>query len=297
MINYNPKDWFVFIFRFPKVDTFRKLLPLMIAISFYTGIIAYLEMDYLKLSENSHAKNVTIMHNLLGFVLSLLLVFRTNTAYDRWWEGRKLWGSLTNNSRNLALKLSPMLTLEEDRVFFKNIIPSFAKVLKDHLRSEKRRIELFDPVVKKSKKPVVEIDEAKHIPNQIAQLMFEKVHHLLKDGKITGEQLLFLNNELLSFTDICGACERIRNTPIPYSYSMFIKKFIFFYIMSLPVGFVFNLGYYAIPVVTFIFYVLASLELIAEEIEEPFGRDGNDLPLDKMARNIEKHVGEILDME
>lgn len=295
MINYNPKDWFVFIFRFPKVDTFRKLLPLTIGICIYSFIIAYIEMEVLKLDDDSHAKNVTILHNLLGFVLSLLLVFRTNTAYDRWWEGRKLWGSLTNNSRNLALKLSPMLKDEEDRAFFKNIIPSYAQVLKDHLRSEKRRVELFDPEVKKSQKPVVEINETQHIPNQMAQLMFEKIHFLLTEGKITGEQMLFLNNELLAFTDICGACERIRNTPIPYSYSMFIKKFIFFYIMTLPIGFVFTLSYYCIPVVAFIFYVLASLELIAEEIEEPFGRDGNDLPLDKMARNIGKHVGEILE--
>ena len=295
MINYNPKDWFIFIFRFPKEDTFRKLIPLMIAISIYTFLIAYVEMSVLKLEQDSNARNVTLLHNLLGFVLSLLLVFRTNTAYDRWWEGRKLWGSLTNNSRNLALKLSPMLIVEEDRAFFKNIISSYADVLKAHLRSEKRRIELFDPVVKKSKKPTIEIDETKHIPNQIARLMFEKVHFLLQEGKITGEQLLFLNNELLAFTDICGACERIRNTPIPFSYSMFIKKFIFFYVMTLPIGFVFSLGYYAIPVVTFIFYVLASLELIAEEIEEPFGKDGNDLPLDKMAHNIEKHVAEILE--
>lgn len=295
MINYNPKDWFVFIFRFPKVDTFRKLFPLMIGIALYAFIIAYIEMEILKLDDDSHAKNVTVLHNLLGFVLSLLLVFRTNTAYDRWWEGRKLWGSLTNNSRNLALKLSPILKEEEDRAFFKNIIPSYAQVLKEHLRSERRRVELFDEDVKKSKKPLVEIDETKHIPNQVAQLMFEKVDFLLKEGKITGDQLLFLNNELLAFTDICGACERIRNTPIPYSYSMFLKKFIFFFIMTLPIGFVFTLSYYCIPVVTFIFYVLASLELIAEEIEEPFGKDGNDLPLDKMTQNIKKHIGEILD--
>ena len=95
MINYNPKDWFIFIFRFPKEDTFRKLIPLMIAISIYTFLIAYVEMSVLKLEQDSNARNVTLLHNLLGFVLSLLLVFRTNTAYDRWWEGRKLWGSLT----------------------------------------------------------------------------------------------------------------------------------------------------------------------------------------------------------
>ena len=115
MIQYNPKDWITFIFRFHKSDTFRQLLPMMIFIGLYTYVVGYLEMEYWKLSENSFVKNITIMHNLLGFVISLLLVFRTNTAYDRWWEGRKLWGELVNNSRNLALKLSVMLKDEHDR--------------------------------------------------------------------------------------------------------------------------------------------------------------------------------------
>ena len=98
----------------------------------------------------------------------------------------------------------------------------------------------------------------------------------------------------MSFLDICGGCERIKNTPIPYSYSVFIKKFIFLYVLTLPIGLVFNLGYLVIPVVVFIFYVLGSLELIAEEIEEPFGFDANDLPMERMCENIKRNVEEIL---
>ena len=95
-------------------------------------------------------------------------------------------------------------------------------------------------------------------------------------------------------TDVCGACERIKNTPIPYSYSAFLKKFIFFYVITLPLGYVFNLSYWVIPVVVFVFYVLASLEIIAEEIEDPFGKDTNDLPMQRMTDNIRKNVAEIL---
>jgi putative membrane protein len=124
--------------------------------------------------------------------------------------------------------------------------------------------------------------------------MISRVNKLYKEGTITGDQLITLNGELSSFTDICGACERIKNTPIPYSYSSFIKKFIVVYVLTLPLGYVFNLGYYVAPIVTFVFYVLASLELVAEEIEDPFGTDANDLPMDKMAANIKKHVGEII---
>lgn len=103
MVQYNPKDWITFIFKFHKSDTFRQLLPMMFLIGIYSGAICYFEIHYFKLGETSHVKNISIMHTTVGFVLSLLLAYRTNTAYDRWWEGRKLWGSLVNNSRNLAL--------------------------------------------------------------------------------------------------------------------------------------------------------------------------------------------------
>jgi len=294
MINNNPKEWFTIIFNFNEADTFRKLLPLIIGISIYSWIIAFLVIDFLKLSDNSYIKNIPVMHTLLGFVLSMLLVFRTNTAYDRWWEGRKLWGSLVNNSRNLAIKLSVILSEDEkeQRKFFRKIIPAYAYALRNHLRAETTRIELFEA---DKKHPIFKnIDAKKHIPNQIALLMFKHINLLYTEQKITGDQLIILNAELQSFTDICGACERIKNTPIPFSYSVFIKKFIFFYVVTLPFGFVFTLGYFAIPVVAFIFYVLASLETIAEEIEDPFGNDANDLPTDKIALNIHKHIEELI---
>lgn len=292
MIQYNPKDWLSFIFRFHKSDTFLKLLPMILLVGAYAGIIAFFEIEYWRWTEGNKVKNIVVMHSLLGFVISLLLVFRTNTAYDRWWEGRKLWGALVNNSRNLALKLSAMLPKSDntDRLFFKTAIPQYALALKNHLRSEHTRLELDE----KTHPELAELDHEKHLPNQLAALLFKKVNSLYESKKITGDQLIILNSELQSFTDICGACERIKNTPIPFSYSTFIKKFIFFYVMTLPWGYVFSLGYLVIPVVAFIFYVLASLELIAEEIEDPFGTDNNDLPMDKIAANIQKHVGELL---
>ena len=287
MISYNTKEWFTFIFRFHKADTFRTLFPTMIAIGIYAGVIGYLEVEYWSLAENSYVKNITIMHGMLGFVISLLLVFRTNTAYDRWWEGRKLWGSLVNNSRNLAIKLTAILEEESDKAFFRKTIPTYANVLHKHLKNEDTAKQLFEDLD-------LEIDHHKHKPNQVAKLLFQKVNELYVAKKITGDQLIILNAEIQSYTEICGACERIKNTPIPYSYSAFIKKFIFFYVMTLPFGYSFSLGYYTAPVVVFIFYVLASLELIAEEIEDPFGSDVNDLPTKKIAENIKKHIEEIL---
>lgn len=292
MVSYNPKEWFSVIFRFHKADTFRQLLWLIAAICAYAWLVAFLEDSVFRIPETSHLRNISLLHGLLGFVISLLLVFRTNTAYDRWWEGRKLWGALVNNSRNLAIKLSAILGREDEknRRFFRNIIPGYAAALRDHLRDDITRIELFDNDAELANR----IDHQKHVPNQLAGLMLAKVMDLHRAGLITGDQLIILNAELQSFTEICGACERIKNTPIPFSYTVFIKKFIFFYVVSLPLGYVFSMGYLVVPVTGFVFYVLASLELIAEEIEDPFGKDANDLPTTKIAHNIQVHIHELL---
>lgn len=287
MISYNTKDWFTYIFRFHKGDTFRRLLPVMFGIGLYTGIIGYIEVENLQISQKSYISNITIMHGMLGFVISLLLVFRTNTAYDRWWEGRKLWGNLVNSSRNLAIKLAVILEDEKDHSFFRKTIPLYAFILHQHLNNVETSQQLFENLD-------LEINHHKHKPNQIAKMMFQRVNDLYLAKKISSDQLIIINPEIQSFMDICGACERIKNTPIPYSYSAFFKKFIFFYVMTLPFGYSVNLGYYVAPVVVFIFYVLASLELIAEEIEDPFGDDDNDLPTEKLAEKIKQNVEELI---
>jgi putative membrane protein len=135
MVNYNPKEWFTFIFRFHKSDTVRKLLPMIVSISVYSAIVAWIEVDYLRLSSDNKLKNLSIMHSLLTFVISTLLVFRTNSAYERWWEGRKLWGSLVNSSRNFAMKIDAILppSLTTERQFYKTMIGNFPFVLKNHL--------------------------------------------------------------------------------------------------------------------------------------------------------------------
>lgn len=288
MIAYNPKEWFMFIFRFHKSDTLRKLLPLLILIGFFTAGIVYAEINYLKLSPNSNLKNVLILHTLLSFVISTLLVFRTNTAYERWWEGRKLWGSLVNSSRNLSLKLSSYLSQDdkEERIFFAQHIMLFSKSLAAHLGSEKVRMEL-DQLTN------VNLQDS-HLPMTISSAIMHRVETLRKNNKISDTQYWMLNAELTNMMDVCGACERIKNTPIPLSYNVFIKKFIFFYVMMLPFSLAFSVGYYSVLIVCFVLYVLASLELIAEEIEDPFGDDENDLPTQRLSNVIGKSTENIL---
>lgn len=292
MIVYNPKDWSKTISYLFNSKIFRRLLPYLIISVFVSWALAYYELEYLKLSDKSWMRNITTVHNLLGFVLSLILVFRTNTAYDRWWEARKQWGALTNSSRILAIKLNAFLSPSDkvNRSFYKKSIPLFADTLYTYLRSDYTKF-----MLDQNEHPELDdLDDKKHGPNQVAALIYKKTNILYAEGKITGDQFIILNKELTSLTEITGACERIKNTPIPLGYSSFIKTFIVLYTATLPIGLVFSMGYFVVAAVPFIFYVLATLEMIGESIEDPFGVDSDDLPIDKIASNIKKHTNEVL---
>ncbi len=292
MINYNPKEWFGFIFRFHKADTFRTLFPLIILVGIYTAVIAYFELHYFDLAKDAAIRNVSVLHTLLGFALSMLLVFRTNTAYDRWWEGRRLWGGLTNTSRSLAMKLDALLPKDdiENRRFFAVMIGNVSFSLKNHLRDKF----IADEWQQVAEMPTERAATVKHLPVMSANLLLKRLVALKNQGVINDSHLIFLDSEIRNFSDTIGACERIKNTPIPFSYSAFLKKFIFLYVMTLPFGYAFVLNWLVVVVVMLIFYALASLELIAEEIENPFGTDPNDLPLAKMSDGIRNSVWQIL---
>ncbi len=288
MITYNPKDWWKLIFAFHKSDTFRMLLPGMLALAVFTAGIAYLELDHLHLT----FKNSMAAHSIIGFVLSFLLVFRTNSAYDRWWEGRKLWGSFVNNSRNLAMKLNALLPKERTdlREMFRILIGNYVTAAHQHLLHgvDFKTLENYGKFDEKYYR------QFNHIPNGIAKTVYEEIIKLNRNGIFTKEDILFLNAEIQSFTDNIGACERIKNTPIPYSYSIFLKKIIFVYVLTMPFGFAMEFGYWAALVVPFVFYAFASIELIGEEIENPFGDDANDLPTDEIAERIKGNLKELL---
>ncbi len=291
MITYDSRNW-VAALALHRSDTFRKLLPMLVLVAVFTWAVGYIETEYLRLSRQDFVSNLPVMHSLMGFAISMLLVFRTNTAYERWWEARKLWGQLVNVSRNVAIKMATILPADDrpGRADFARLLGGFARTLQAHLRSEKTRLALDAA----EHPELAGLDPAAHRPARIAALLHARVHRAYRDGVVSGDELIGLAADLSVFMDICGACERIKNTPIPYSYSSFLKKFIVIYSLTLPFGFVFSLGYIAIPVVVFIFYVLASLELIAEEIEEPFGMDANDLPLDRLAAMIAANAEELL---
>jgi len=287
MINYNPKSWIGMIFHLTKSDTIQILWKELLFIFLFTLGVAYLETHYFPTAIT--LEKLFSVYQILGFVISLLLVFRTNTAYDRWWEGRRKWGELVNDSRNLAVKIAALELDDETNAFFARHITNFPKIAKEHLRKG-----TDFTILNLTKEEQEFLEKVDHIPSGVVELIYLKFNELKKAGKFSEEDILRLDRNLNGFLDCVGACERIKNTPIPYSYSMFFKKFIFIYVTTLPLAFVINFGYFSALIATFIFYVFVSIEVLAEEIEDPFGTDDNDLPTDQMAERIEGIVSTIL---
>lgn len=288
MVNYNPKSWLSMIFHLTKSDTIQILWKELVFIFSFSLFLAFLNLTFFP--HLVILEKLFSVYQILGFVISLLLVFRTNTAYDRWWEGRRKWGELVNDSRNLAVKLSALELPQASKLFFARMIGNFPKATKEHLRNGVD-IELLELTLEER----TFLEQSEHIPAAIVELMYRELHQLKKEGAISGEDSLRLDKNLNGFIDVVGACERIKNTPIPYSYSMFFKKFIFVYVVTLPLAFVTNFGYFSAIITTFIFYVMVSLEVLAEEIEDPFGVDDNDLPTDQISERIDGIVKGILE--
>ena len=240
MIQYNPKSWFSLIFDVYSRYVIRALFPLILFAGVLTAVLCFLFIDVLELV----IEDTKAFHSILGVILGLFLVLRTNTAYDRWWEGRKLWGQLVNDTRQLAIKIASFVPEEEteDRQFFKKMIPNITFAMKHHLRDSilLGELDFFDDTTKQR------IIDSKHRPNIINKLIMERVVGLNKRKVLNSEHLFIIDKEIKGFTDIIGACERIKSTPIPYSYSMFIKKFLFIYCITLPMAFIGEFGYWSI---------------------------------------------------
>lgn len=227
------------------------------------------------------------LHAVLSLVLGSLLVFRTNTSYNRWWEARTLWGGLVNASRNLAAKLGQMVTLPRaDLSEAEHDIIAFCHALKDHLRGEgqSKRRRGFEG----------EILLASHLPAHLISRRYAALKLWKNAGYIDGDELRVIDVELSKFLDICGGCERIRNTRVVRSYRIFARHSVLFFLLTLPWALVHDFGWWTIPISVIAAYFMLGLEIVAEHVEEPFGYDEDDLDLDRICEAIELSVHEII---
>lgn len=269
MISYDSKNWLRILREVPRSRVFRTLALDVLAAGIYAWLVVYLETEVI----GSLLPLGPSFLSILGIILGLLLVFRTNTAYDRWWEGRKLWGQLVNVSRGLSRQLDAMLgaSRTDVRETYAHMLSAFPASLAMHLR------ELGS---------VTGADA----PSAILSRLHRAVHRDLVDGHLATDARILLAPLLQQFDDVLGACERIRKTPIPYGYSSYVKQFVLLYAIIMPFGLARDFGYGAVIASMLTFFATMGLELLAEEVEEPFGADRNDLPLEDVTATIVNDV-------
>ncbi len=259
----------------------RRLRWIILAMALYSTAVAFYDDIVLK-------DVVTIkpnLHALLGTGLGILLVFRTNTAYDRWWEGRKAWAQLLADTRNLTFKIRALAKVSPDEAHqFGRLLIGFARALKEHLREG----------VSEGQVSVIRYKPGTHVPSLLAAQIRARVGEWRRDGKIDNTEDILLDVHTRALIEVCGTCERIRRSPLGPSYRAFIVQSLFLYLATLPWGLIEDFNFWTIPLATAICYLLVSLECIAEEVQEPFGRHEDDILLDDLCQSIEASVKELL---
>jgi putative membrane protein len=288
MIKYDPKSWSMLLM--VKGTLLKKMLPGMVIIASVSVFLCYLHMK--------EKIPFLVMGNALpgymGAAIGLLLVFRNNTAYDKWWEARKEVGNLVNISRNIAITLNGFLPKENPEKYkIANLLTSFAFIMKGHLRNnidmrEAQNLEKEDYDI---------IEKAHHKPTAITNVITSKIEKLWENKYISDMQQYMLVNQITVMVDVVGRCERIKNTPIPIAYAFLLKFFIVLYVMVLPFGLIDELQWWSVLLSLILYYIMMSIVMTAEEIEDPFGKDLNDLPMEEIANGIKKNVMEIIKYE
>lgn len=281
-------NWFRDIINSFRSRTLVLLFKRVLFVGAFTTVSVYCCINFLD-EDDMFSQGV---FTIIGVALSILMVFRTNTAYDRWWEGRKQWGELVNHSRSMALLINAKLPKhdEDNRRYFARNITNYAFALSGHLRGIFKKDLLYD--VGDNDEKQLEIHQ--HAPNYIAKKLYARTVRLLEQGHLSEFVELKMLDHLAGFNTITGACERIKNTPIPFSYRTYLKIFIMIYILFLPLAYAHSLGYYTIGLTVIEFFVLIGLEMMAEEIEDPFENNSNDLPTYTLSMTIKNNIYEIL---
>lgn len=262
--------------------TLLQVSSLAIVVGLYSTLAVWTEAS--SLSDVGYMPSQ--FHAALSLTLSCLLVFRTNSAYSRWWEARTLWGILVNASRNLAIKLTCLVRLSEhDIQFLQTRIIEFPTALMNHLRI----------VPPSNSDPHTEGGsfDGIHRPGFVVQQLYDWMATQKANGRLDGDEMRIIDVELAKFLEVCGACERIARTPVVRSYRVFVRQCILLFLLTLPWGIVSDFHWWTIPLSMIMAYFMIGMEVVAEHVEEPFGLDEDDLDLNGLCNTIKCSVKEI----
>lgn len=228
---------------------------------------------------------------VFNLVLGLLLVFRTNAAYDRYWEGRKAWGTLVVNIRNLSRLMQISTNCDEGEKPQKEksikLLTAFAIATKRHLRSEAIEQDL-DGIL--TEEEVIKLRNAKHAPLELTLWLGDYLQKQVQSDRIDTNYFVTMNNHLNSLVEGLTSCERILKTPLPPAYCIYLKRLILIYCIGLPFHLVIEIDWLAAIAVGLVSFILLGVEQIGNEIENPFGHDFNDLPIDEICEGVKANV-------
>lgn len=287
MIHYDPHNWLDHFFDI-KGSLVKEIgLRVLVCVVFAAGVVAV--HKYV-----TPVGTTVVLHSLVGVALGLLLVFRTNASYDRYWEGRKLWGGIVNETRNLIRSAS--VHMDSDQGLLRSL--TRWTVLFPWTAMSSLRGEEIGPVAKELAAAEADaLKEAQHPALAVAQqmtacLVEARNRHLISDIVFTS-----LDQNIQLLVDYLGGCERIRKTPLPFAYVVHLRRALVIYCLTLPFALVEQFGWFTVLDVLLVAYTFLGIEEIGVEIEGPFGNDDNDLPMHDICETIHRNVYALAGLE
>lgn len=288
MITKKKINWFRMLFEW-NGSVLPQLLPRLFILFLYTTAIVYFRDSLLEY----HLYINPAIFTLFGIALAIFLGFRNTVSYDRFWEGRKLWGALLNDTRSLARQSHTLIDgvdYEKQRTHFIQMLAALVHALKHQLRETNPDADLERLLMNSYNK---KLQTAVFKPIVILKELGIWVSRAKNDGKLDSITQVAFDENLNKLSDIIGGCERIASTPIPYTYSVLLHRTVYIYCFLLPFGFGESMLWTLPFIIVFIAYTFVALEAIADELENPFGIEPNDLALDTMSAMIENTLMEL----
>lgn len=286
MIQYDPHKWRTTFFAVRG----SMLRAITARASFVTLVAAAITVFHFEVHPLKIA-NPLVVHGIISTAMGMLLVFRTNASYDRWWEGRKLWGAMLNTCRNMARAASVHLDNGDALFRVLRLTQAFPAAAMAHLRGKKWEPEHLEA------DDLTNIALRSHTPTAICQRITYHLDVERRAGRLNDFVFTTIDANNQQLIDIIGGCERIHKTPLPFAYVVHLRRALVIYCATLPIGLVEAFGWFAVPVTFLVAYVLLGIEEIGVEIEDPFEGDDNDLPLPAITENIQKSVGSYLPIQ
>lgn len=287
MIDYDPHDWDSHLFDL-KGSMVREIMGrVMTCVAWSALVVLLYQLPFL------HWIAIpSTVHSLVGVALGLLLVFRTNASYDRFWEGRKLWGSITNETRNLGRMAAVLMAKDPGRLCE---LLRWAQLFPYVVRA--RLNETTDLGGLREELPAAEIEAVMTAPVPsvaAAQRMTQVLADARDAGVINTYDFIALDQNVQLLIDYFGGCERIENTPLPFPYMVHLRRALILYCFTLPLALVREYSWGTILDVFVVAYIFFGIEEIGVEIGDPFDFDDNDLPLDRYCQSLEKFLGSLI---